>query len=84
MKKKARQAWEPAGFIPKKKCKHRLKQMKLVQEESTQKKFTTKPVTTKNQGNAKHQKKQIKKWKKKIMLRQVLRQETTYPSMQHK
>ena len=48
IEKEARQAWELAGFIPKKKCKHRLKQVKLVQEESTQKKFTTKPVTSKD------------------------------------
>ena len=44
----ARQALEPEGFIPKKKCKHRPKQVKLVQEENTQKKFTTKPVTSKD------------------------------------
>ena len=37
IEEEARQAWEPAGFIPKKKCKHRPKQVKLVQEESTQK-----------------------------------------------
>ena len=48
IEEEARQAWEPAGFIPKKKCKHRPKQVKLVQEESTQKKFTTKPVTSKD------------------------------------
>ena len=49
----AKQAWEPAGFILKK-CKHRPKQLKLVQEESTQKKFTTKPVTTKDGKSRKH------------------------------
>ena len=48
-----RQAWEPAGFIPKKKCKPRPKQVKLVQEESTQKKLTTKPVTTKDRKSRK-------------------------------
>ena len=48
IEEEARQAWEPAGFIPKKKCKHRPKELKLVQEESTQNKFTTKLVTTKD------------------------------------
>ena len=37
IEEEARQSWKPAGFIPKKKCKHRPKQVKLVQEESTQK-----------------------------------------------
>ena len=49
----ARQDWEPAGFTPKKKCKHILKQVKLVQEESTQKKLTTKPVASKDQKSRK-------------------------------
>ena len=53
IEEEARQAWKPAGFIPKKKCKHRPKQVKLVQEESTQKKFTTKPIITKERNSRK-------------------------------
>ena len=52
IEEETRQAWEPAGFIPKK-CRHRSKQVKLLWEESTQKKFSTKPVTTKEQKNSK-------------------------------
>ena len=53
IKEEARQGWEPAGFIPKKKCKHRPKKVKLVQDESTPKNSTTKTVRTKEKSSTK-------------------------------